>query len=190
MNKSLLTRRSALRLSLTAAVATALPGLAHAEKDCAAAPFINTAAKAFMRAASGGSPEAFAAAVARFADINGLALYALGPYRHKLPKSRQREYFARTRTYIGKFMAENAGRFSADGISISSCKPSGRSLVVDSRLSSGERVIWRLAGKGSNYRVEDVSVQQIWLAQQLRTNFVHMIRTNGESVDALIDELS
>jgi ABC-type transporter MlaC component len=156
--------------------------------DCRAAPFVNSAAAALMRAANGGSPAAFSSAVARFSDIDSIALYALGPYRSKLSKARQQEYFQRTRTYIGKFLAENASRFKADGITINSCKNAGGALVVDSRLSSGERVIWRISGSGT-YRVEDVSVQKIWLAQQLRTNFVYKIRSNRQSVDALIDQL-
>jgi phospholipid transport system substrate-binding protein len=189
MNANALNRRRVVQLALAGFALGLVPAAVAADETCPATPFINTAARAFMQAANGGSPDAFSSAVARFSDINGLALYALGPYRNKLPRSRQQEYFQRTRTYIGKFMAEHASRFNADGISIKSCKPSGKVLVVDSRLSSGERIVWRLVGRGKGYRVEDVSVQKIWLAQQLRTNFVHMIRTSGESVDALIDQL-
>lgn len=183
-----LIRRSMLGLSIMAIASMHDPAPSPAQ-DCAAAPFVNSAARAFMKAANGGSPGAFSSAIDRYSNIDMIALYALGPYRAKLPKARQREYVRRTKIFIGKLLAENASRFSADGITINSCKSSGGAMIVDSRLSSGERIIWRLVGKGSNYRVEDVSVQQVWLAQQLRTTFVHKIRSNGNSVDALIDLL-
>lgn len=188
MNSYSILRSVVAGMLVFAATAVAGPQ-PHAAEDCAAGPFVNTAARALMRAASEGTPDGFSTAVARYSDIRSIALYALGPYRSKLPKARQREYVMRTRAYIGRFLAENASRFSATGIVINSCKTSGGKMLVDSRLSSGERILWRLASNGNNYRVEDVSVQQVWLAQQLRTNFVHMIRTSGESVDALIDKL-
>lgn len=188
MTVSSIHRGALVALLFTAANFAAAPEL-RASRDCAAAPFVNTAAQALMKAASAGTPDGFSSAVARYSDIRSIALYALGPYRSKLPKARQHEYVMRTKAYIGRFLAENARRFSATGIVISSCKGSAGKLLVDSRLSTGERILWRLATSGNNYRVEDVSVQQVWLAQQLRTNFVHMIRTSGESVDALIDKL-
>jgi len=182
-------RRRFLGILGAGALATLAPGIVSAAEQCDAGPFINTAARAFMRAANGGSPNAFSSAVARFSNIESLALNALGPYRSKLPRARQQEYVRRTKAYIGRLLADNASRFSGNGITVNSCKQSGGALIVDSRLSSGERIIWRLAGSRRGYRVEDVSVQRIWLAQQLRTTFVRKIRTNGNSVDALIDEL-
>lgn len=182
-------RAPILVVAAVAALAFSSPANSRAAETCAAAPFIDSAARALMKASEGRSPHAFSSAVARISDINGIALYALGPYRAKLPKARQAEYFRRTRAYIGRFLAENASRFNGNGITINSCKGANGALVVDSRLSGGERIIWRLAGRGGAYRVEDVSVQKIWLAQQLRTNFVHMIRTSGNSVEALIDQL-
>ena len=161
---------------------------ATAGQDCQAGPFVSSAALALMHAANSGTANAFSSAVARFTDIDSIALSALGPYRAKLPKARQTEYLRRTRAYIGRFLADNSERFKADGLTISSCKNSGSILLVDSRLSSGQHIIWRVSGNG-NYRIEDVSVQKVWLAQQLRSNFVYKIRSNDQSVDALIDQL-
>lgn len=182
-------RKAALALALSGLMAGGLADEAWAGKDCPGAPVVNAAAKSLMRAAASGTPQGFASAVARFSSIERLALYALGPYRSKLPKARHNEYVQRTRAFIGKMLAENAGRFNGDGMTIAACRASGKTLTVETRLSGGEKVVWRLAGNKGRYRIEDVSVQRVWLAQQLRTTFMQKIRQNGNSVDALIDQL-
>jgi ABC-type transporter MlaC component len=156
--------------------------------NCQAGTFVNSAAVSLMRAAKSGSAGALTAAVASFSDINAIALNALGPYRSKLSKARQGEYLQRAKTYIGKFLAENAKRFKGSGITISSCRMAGGTLLVESRLEGGGRILWKVVEQGS-YRVQDVNVQQVWLVQQLRTNFVYKIRQNDENVDKFVDQL-
>ncbi len=173
-------------LAILPAPVTAIAG--GGGDNCQAGTFVNSAAISLMRAANNGSAGALTAAVASFSDINAIALNALGPYRNKLSKVRQGEYLQRAKVYIGKFLAENAKRFKGTGITIKSCRIAGGVLLVESRLGDGARVLWKIEERGT-YRVQDVNVQQVWLVQQLRTNFVYKIRQNHENVDKFVDQL-
>jgi phospholipid transport system substrate-binding protein len=153
---------------------------------CPAEGFIQTAGAAFMGAARSGSASAFTGAASRYADLHSIALFALGPYRKNLPKGREGEYMALSKKFMGQFMAQYSKKFSGHGITITSC--SGN--TVGTRLSSGQNLTFRLRKAGSGYRVEDISVSSIWLAQQLRTKFTSVIRKNGGDVNALLSYLS
>ena len=46
--------------------------------------------------------------------------------------------------------------------------------------ASGKPVIFRLVRSGGGYLVQDINVSSVWLAQQLRANFVGVIRRGGD----------
>ena len=142
-----------------------------------------------MSASRRGTGAAFSTAASRYADLHGLALFALGNYRKYLPKSRETEYVARTRTYMGNFMAEYGSKFAGDSIAITSCNESAGSLTVGTKLSTGQVIIFRLQKLGGSYRVKDVSVSAIWLAQIMRNKFTRIIKENNGDVEALISYL-
>ncbi|MGH6855435.1 MAG: ABC transporter substrate-binding protein [Aestuariivirga sp.] len=166
----------------------ALPGSATAGR-CVAESFVKNAGAAIMRAARTGSAEAFSGAASRHADVNVIALFALGPYRRSLPKSREAEYVRLTRAFIGEFMARYAGRFNGTGIDIISCTGGPRALIVKARLTGGQNVIFKLHKTRAGYRVQDLNVSSIWLAQQLRSTFTGVIRRNDGDIGALLNYL-
>jgi ABC-type transporter MlaC component len=171
------------------AAALALSSLPAAALDCPAAGYITNAANALVGAARSGSPAAISSTVARYTDMRGIALFALGPYRSKLPPSRQAEYIRLTKSFIGRFMASYSDEFKSAGFTPVSCAPSGSGVIVNGKLSGGQRVILRVAKARGGYRVQDMNVSSVWLAQQLRSKFVSVIRKNGNDVDALFDFL-
>ena len=168
--------------------ALAIPGIAKAS-TCPAESFIQSAGEAFMNASRRGSAGAFSSAASRFADLHSIALFALGSYRRNLPKSRETEYVARTRTFMGKFMAQYGSKFSGTAISITSCNESGSGLTVGTKLSTGQSLTFRLRKSGGSYRVQDVSVSSIWLAQTMRGKFTNVIRENNGDIEALLSYL-
>jgi ABC-type transporter MlaC component len=178
------------RLRVIALVFVAFSSVsATSHAACDAEGFITNAGKAFIGAARSGSPAAFSGAASRYADLNAIAMFALGANRSSLPKSRQAEYVALTRTFIGKVLAKNAGRLRASSISVVSCSGSPGALTVNTRLSSGQKVVFKLYKTRAGYRVRDVNVSSIWLAQQLRSTFASVLRRNGGKIDALFDYL-
>ena len=165
-----------------------LPGAAPpaaAAVRCDAADFVQRASDAYDHAAQTGSPVAFANAAARFSDLQALSLFALGRYRKDLPKSREAEYFTLTRNFIGRFMLKNGGGFKTSNLTIISCMSSSTGMIVTARLSNGDRVVFQIAGSGGSYRVVDLSMHGIWLAQQMRSTFVGTITNYGGSIEAM-----
>jgi phospholipid transport system substrate-binding protein len=157
-------------------------GSAASAATCPAEGFIQNAGAAFMGAARSGSAGAFTGAAARYADLNSIAMFALGPYRKNLPKGREGEYVALSKKFMGQFMAQYASRFSGSSIKITSCNGN----VIGTKLSSGQSLTFRLHG---GRRIADVSVSGIWLAQTMRSRFTGVIKSHGGDVGALMSWL-
>lgn len=86
-------------------------------------------------------------------------------------------------------MLKHARRFSGDGLSITSCTGGSRSLVVKVRLKGGQSVVFRIHKTRAGYRVQDLNVSSVWLAQQLRSTFTGVIRRNDGDIGALLQFL-
>lgn len=142
-----------------------------------------------MVAANNASPQAFSSAASRFADLRGISLFALGQYRRDLPRAREAEYVSQARDFMGRFMAQYASKFSGTRVDITSCVPDTSGLIVSAKMAGGQTLTFRLRGSGGSYRVEDMSVSSIWLAQAMRSKFTGVISDNGGDVGALIDWL-
>ncbi len=151
-------------------------------EPCAAEGFVQDAGAAFMGAARSGSAGAFTGAASRYADLRGIALFALGPYRKDLPRSREGEYVALTKKFMGSFMAQYAEHFSGTGMTITKC--AGNTIAT--KLSTGQILTFRLQG---SHRIADVSVSGIWLAQTMRSKFTNVIKKNDGDVGALMSWL-
>jgi ABC-type transporter MlaC component len=161
---------------------TTPPALAD---TCEASSFVAGAGSAFVGAARSGSAGAFAGAASRYADLHGIAMFALGPHRKLLSRSREAEYVSLTRSFIGQFMAENSSKLASSGLTITDCSGGKEAMTVATRLSNGKKVIFKVYKTRSGYRVRDVNVSSIWLAQQLRSQFTGVIRRNNGDIDAL-----
>jgi phospholipid transport system substrate-binding protein len=177
------TRRVALAASVAASVAAFAMAVAPATlaADCPAAGPVKAAAASFMSAARAKSPGAFSAALSRHADVTSLALFALGPYRKDLPAARRAQYVRSAQGFMGAFLADNAKRFGSASLSIETC----RGNLVET-TASGRDIVWRVSGS----RIQDVRVGGVWLAPQLRSKFVGVIRRGDGNIDALFDYLS
>ncbi len=158
----------------------------NAEAACVAEPFVRNAGAAIMGAARARSATAFANAASRYADLRSIAIFALGPHRASLRKSDEAEYVRLTRAFIGRFMLRHARRFGGDGLSITSCTGGNRALVVKVKLRGGQNVIFRIQKTRAGYRVRDLNVSSVWLAQQLRSTFTGVIRRNNGDIGALM----
>ena len=112
-------------------------------------------------------------------------MFALGPHRKLITRSREDEYVTLTRGFIGRFMAEYSSRFAGDGLTIIDCASSQNALTVNTKLSNGKRIIFKLYKTRRGFLVRDVNISSVWLAQQLRSTFVGVIRRNNGDINAL-----
>ncbi len=173
-----------LRTIVLAGTLFGLAGPAFAAR-CDAEAFVMSAGNAFMSAARAGSPQAFTSAAGRYADLRSIALFALGPHRKSLPKSKEGEYVGLAKAYMGRFMSKHASKFSGSGLKVVSC--SGN--TVNASMSGGKKLIFRVSGGKGGYRVQDVNAASIWLAGQMRTTFVGVLNRNHGDIDALLTYL-
>lgn len=150
---------------------------------CAGAETVKGAANALMAAARKNSVQGFASALSRYADVNGISMFALGKYRPDLPNARRGEYLRSAHRYMSRFLADHARRFrSSSGLSIERCDGN----LVETTMNGRSRMVWRLAGG----RIRDLRVEGVWLGLQLRSNFVGIIRRNDGDVGRLVDYLA
>jgi ABC-type transporter MlaC component len=159
-------------------LAIGLPlALGSALAACTGEGVVKSAAASFVAAKRVNSADAFANAVAKHTDITALALSALGPYRKELKPDKQAEYIARTKAYIGRFFLRYSDRFSEGNLVVDSC---AGDLVKTTTGSNN--LVWKVTGG----KIRDVQISGIWLANQMRTKFVHEIRRGGhEKIEAL-----
>ena len=145
--------------------------------DCPAEGLVQNAADAFARASRMHSANAFASSAARFTDMRALALFALGPYRSQLPAGMEGKYVSLAKIFMGRFMAQNAGRIGNSTLTIVACSPQ----YVSARMG-GNSISFKLAGN----RIADVTVSGLSIAHAMREKFVGIISDNGGDVKALI----
>ena len=163
---------------------SACPSSATAQA-CVASSFINNAGNAFLGAARRQSASAFSGVASRYTDLHGIAMFALGPHRKLVGKAREAEYISLTRGFIGRFMARNSSQFAGSGLSIIDCAGVKNALTVNTKLSNGKRIVFKLYKTRRGFLVRDVNVSSVWLAQQLRSTFVGVIRRNNGNINAL-----
>jgi ABC-type transporter MlaC component len=151
--------------------------------NCPAADTVRDAGSALISAAHRNSAPAFASVLGHYADVNAIAMFALGQYRDALPASRRSEYVANTRRYISRFLVENSGPFkNSPNLTIETCDAN----LVETSLDGRSRMLWRLSGG----RIRDVRVSGMWLALELRSKFTNILRRNRGDMSALLDFLS
>ena len=158
---------------------TATLGFAPAARatDCPVEGLVQSAADAFARASRLHSANAFASSAARFTDMRALAMFALGSYRSQLPAGMETKYVGLAKIFMGRFMAQNAGRIGDSSLTLVSCSPQ----YVSARMG-GNSITFKLASG----RITDVTVSGISIAHAMREKFVGIISDNGGDVKALI----
>jgi phospholipid transport system substrate-binding protein len=156
---------------------------------CEASAFITNAGNAFLGAARSHSASAFSGVAARYTDLNGIAMFALGPNRKLLSKSQETQYLSLTRSFIGRFMARNSGSLTGGNLKVVDCSGPNTAMTVNTQLSNGKKVVFKVYKTRRGYLVRDVNVSSVWLAQQLRSNFTGVIRRNNGRISALFEYL-
>ena len=153
---------------------------------CASGKVAERAGNALVKAARSRSPSAFAGALRKHADMRTIALFALGKYRKKLPKSSEGTYVKLTSTYVSKTLASFSKKFRANSVEVVRCK----GKTVEAKLNQlGGRPPQKVLFRIKRGKVSDVNVQNVWLAQLLRSNFSSVLKKNGNKMSALFAHL-
>lgn len=157
--------------------------------------YVQSLAEDIMRLArSGAAPrqleQRFIALLNRHANIPGVALFALGPYRNRLPAARRARYNRLVLDYVAGLFVSYVNEFSGTSFEIRSSFPSGQATIVDTRILFAARpaqpVRWRIAPAGGSFLVTDVNVRGVWLSLQLRSQFTSVLKRHDGDIEALL----
>ena len=191
MLKNFPTRRTFALASLIA-----LGSLGSSQSLLAASPaesFVLQVGNSIMAAARARSVGKFRSVLQSKGAISTIAIFSLGPYRKKLPASRKREYYGLVAGHISKVFAKHAKKLAGQSISIVNSRSRGKSVIVKSKVKypSGKQsnVTWRLVKRGGSFKIFDVNVQGIWLANTQKTDFTSVLKRNNGDINALFTYL-
>ena len=142
-----------------------------------------------------GTRSAFRAVIRKYADLPFIANYSLGRYKSQLKRSRRTRYYRGVNAFMGRYFANETRRYKVASAKINSnvTIDNGDALVTTRvKLVSGSTytVVWRLAKRGSMYKVTDFKILGFSMTYLQRGLFTAYIRKKNGSVEALITALN
>lgn len=153
---------------------------------CANSGVVARAGATFIKAARSRSTSAFSSALNRYVDLNRVSMLALGKHRARASDPQKKQITRLTSGYVARNLAQFSGKFKAQSIKVVRCRGS----IVETkllRLNGGvpQKLLWRVRGG----KITDLNVQNVWLAQLLKSNYQSIIRKGGGDVNVLIAKL-
>lgn len=134
----------------------------------------------------------FAALMNRYINLKGIADYALGPYRTKLPASRRAEFYDLVNNYAAALFVYYVEDFRGTELEIISTTKQGKFTVIQSAIKgkgAPEQVRWRLVPAGGGYRVSDVNLKGVWLTISMKDRFNKVLKSSKGDFEPLFTEL-
>ena len=175
-------------------IAVALAGLVSLGPAHAADPaivFMDRVAKEAIAASRTHSPSALQGVIARYADVPGIGLYALGEYRSRLEPADREAYFAGMVRFMGRYAATEAPKYPVARVTFNpEVRPARFGLTVDSTVvmqdGTNYEVAWLLTKVGNSYRIRDAQVLSFWLTSFMKKLFEDYIAQNNGAVKPLV----
>ena len=130
----------------------------------------------------------------QYFDMPAIAKYMLGSYWRKATPEEQTEFTAVVTDFLALAYGKRFASYTGHDMDIGRVRDEGdgRSVVFSTvKLANGEpaRVDWTIEAAGDSYKIADVKVEGLSLADTHRQEFASVISKNGGSVAALIDVL-
>lgn len=130
----------------------------------------------------------------QYFDMPAIARYMLGSYWRKATPEEQSEFTAVLTDFLALAYGKRFATYTGHEMSVGRVRDEGdgRSVVFSTvKLPSGEpaRVDWTIEQAGEGYKIADVKVEGLSLADTHRQEFASVISKNGGKVSALIDVL-
>jgi len=129
------------------------------------------------------------------ADMDRIAAFALGQYLRTPTPEQKTEYLSLVKTFIVKVYVTRLSDYNDEKLDILSAKTKGdKQAIVQSEIkfANGRQPVtvdWWLIKNDGDFKIFDVNVVGIWLAQEQRSTFTSVIRNNGGDFNALLDHL-
>tara|TARA_B100001175_G_C19343590_1_gene558699 strand:- start:246 stop:854 length:609 start_codon:yes stop_codon:yes gene_type:complete len=129
-------------------------------------------------------------------DIKKISLFILGPYRKNLKPSESSKYFNAIKNFISKVYAKRLSSYPSGNIKITKVEEKGRrGIIVSSLVNFNDRPNpisidwWILKSSVSDYKVFDIRISGIWMAQEQRSTFTSFLSKNNGEIANLINKI-
>jgi len=128
--------------------------------------------------------------------VREISLFVLGPYRRNLDSGQKTKYINLIKRFVSEIYSIRLASFPSGGFSILSTTDNGRSGIIVKTLiqfsndPNPTKIDWRLIKKqDGNFKIFDIRVVGIWMAQEQRSTFTSFLSKNGGDIDKLMDRL-
>ena len=129
-------------------------------------------------------------------DIKRISLFILGPYRKNLKSTESSKYFNAIKSFISKVYAKRLSSYPSGNIKITKVEEKGRrGIIVSSLINFNDRPNpisidwWILESSVSDYKVFDIRISGIWMAQEQRSTFTSFLSKNNGEIANLINKI-
>lgn len=137
----------------------------------------------------------FRALLNQNADMDRIAAFALGQYLRTPTPEQKAEYRELVETFIVKVYVTRLSDYNDEKLDILGAKTKGDAQAIvnsEIKFTNGREPVtvdWWLIKKDGGFKIFDVNVVGVWLAQEQRSTFTSVIRNNGGDFNALIAHL-
>ena len=128
--------------------------------------------------------------------VSEISLFVLGPYRRNLDSVQKTKYINLIKRFISEIYSIRLASFPSGDFSILSSTDNGRSVIIVKTSiqflndPNPTKIDWRLIKKqDGNFKIFDVRVVGIWMAQEQRSTFTSFLSKNNGNIDKLMDRL-
>ncbi|MGB3810407.1 MAG: ABC transporter substrate-binding protein [Parvibaculum sp.] len=137
---------------------------------------------------------AFGKLLSENADMQKIAVFALGQFRTKPDEAQRAEYLKLFDNFVVKVYVTRLSDYHNEKLVITGSGPAKGGAMVQSQINftTGRepvKINWWLFKNGDTYKVFDVNVAGIWLAQEQRSAFTSVINNHGGDFNALLTHL-
>ena len=129
-------------------------------------------------------------------DIKRISLFILGPYRKNLKSTESSKYFNAIKNFISKVYAKRLSSYPSGSIKVTKVEEKGRrGIIVSSLVNFNDRPNpisidwWILESSVSDYKVFDIRISGIWMAQEQRSTFTSFLSKNNGEIANLINKI-
>ena len=129
-------------------------------------------------------------------DIKRISLFILGPYRKNLKSTESSKYFNAIKTFISKVYAKRLSSYPSGNVIVTKVEEKGRrGIIVSSLVNFNDRPNpisidwWILESSVSDYKVFDIRISGIWMAQEQRSTFTSFLSKNNGEIANLINKI-
>ncbi len=132
----------------------------------------------------------FASLLNRYISMSGIANFALGQYKSKLPDGDRSMFYGLVSNYAAALFVFYVDDFQGSDLKINSSSQQGQFTVVDTTIvGKNEPLRWRVGGAPGSFRIADLNVKGIWLSLAMQKMFRDTLNSSQGNFDPLYAKL-